>query len=165
MNNEFDAQSLVASGTADHRSGELAVRVLPNLVELAKPDAGQCYISWPMNTEEDRELAYRARHNEAADLSDLIGKELALTRFVLHHATKGESARPFVRIVLVDVLGKMYESGSRGVLDCIVSLQSAYGLGPWLPAVRVKVIEVDGNQPNPMQKLELLGRAPAPKGK
>jgi hypothetical protein len=134
-----------------------------SLRTIALPDTaagtGVCSTSYDLDTHAGKAGFFRSRQDaegSAADMRQGIEVEhVTIHPVQLVSDQQGGEVVDAVRVVLISPDGMRYACVSKGVERSIHELVALYGLPPWSPPLRVKLIEVQTRMGRRMYQLDL----------
>lgn len=115
------------------------------------------WCSIPADTVEGKMLRYAARQGKAEQAADAVNREIVVTDLLLHGVTMTSDSgevKDLTRSVMVLDDGTMVGSCSTGIVGCLKTACAEFGLPPWRPGLRFKVIRIPLKQNQQTYKLE-----------
>lgn len=100
---------------------------------------------------ESKSLIYAARQGKAEQLADAVGHEIVVVDLLLHPVVlrreDGEEV-PLTRAVAILDDGRTVGTCSTGVVSCLKTACQIWGLPPWRPGLRFRVVQlsISGNR-------------------
>lgn len=97
------------------------------------------------STQEGKMLRYAARQGKAEQCGDAIGREVVVTDLLLHGVTlvtESGEMKDLIRAVMVLEDGTLVGTCSTGIVGCLKTACAEFGVPPWRPGLRFRVVQL-----------------------